>query len=418
MKKYLIAISAIAFSAVQMSAQNFGKTDYAIQKGDYAQAITLLEEIVQNPKTTKHAEAYRKLGETHARLFNEQLMLAAQGMPFDTASFCSHLDAAVNAMTECNKYDTMPDKKGHVKPKFQSENNLNLLQMLDYYNFAGMFMYQNKDNARSLEYFEKYLNLPKNPIFTQHQTDSIYAAGQANYMQAAFNCTLFSYQQKDWDAVLRNADEALKGDENLKDLYIMKYTANLEKGDTLAYVETLKDAIARTSNPSFMGDLITFYMRKQDREGAIAMANDLIQKAPESKTSYYIKGCLEMNMTPYNYEEARNCFDKALKIDPEYLEANTNMGICYVNDITDRLNANEFHIPTGTDDASNKARRKIMQEKVYPWYNKALPYFEKSRELAPDRPELWAQGLYNCYYSLIMDEKAQEIKAAYPQIFQ
>ena len=94
------------------------------------------------------------------------------------------------------------------------------------------------------------------------------------------------------------------------------------------------------------------------------------------------------------------------------------MGICYVNDITDRLNANEFHIPTGTDDASNKARRKIMQEKVYPWYNKALPYFEKSRELAPDRPELWAQGLYNCYYSLIMDEKAQEIKAAYPQIFQ
>ena len=394
MKKILIAISAIAFSAVQMSAQNFGKTDYAIQQGDYAKAITLLEEIVQNPKTTKHAEAYRKLGETHARLFNEQLMLAAQGMPFDTASFCSHLDAAVNAMTECNKYDTMPDKKGHVKPKFQSENNLNLLQMLDYYNFAGMFMYQNKDNARSLEYFEKY------------------------YMQAAFNCTLFSYQQKDWDAVLRNADEALKGDENLKDLYIMKYTANLEKGDTLAYVETLKDAIARTSNPSFMGDLITFYMRKQDREGAIAMANDLIQKAPESKTSYYIKGCLEMNMTPYDYEEARNCFDKALKIDPEYLEANTNMGICYVNDITDRLNANEFHIPTGTDDASNKARRKIMQEKVYPWYNKALPFFEKSRELAPDRPELWAQGLYNCYYSLIMDEKAQEIKAAYPQIFQ
>ena len=68
MKKILIAISAIAFSAVQMSAQNFGKTDYAIQQGEYAKAITLLEEIVQNPKTTKHAEAYRKLGETHARV--------------------------------------------------------------------------------------------------------------------------------------------------------------------------------------------------------------------------------------------------------------------------------------------------------------------------------------------------------------
>ncbi|MBR1594837.1 MAG: hypothetical protein IJ659_08735 [Alloprevotella sp.] len=414
MKKILLAICTIAVSLPAM-AQSFAKVDYAIQQNDFAKAITVLDEIIQNPKTTKFAEAYRKLGISHASIFNEELSKAAQGLPFDTAAFCSHLDKAVEALTKCHEADFTPDKKGKVKPQYQAENNLNLLQMLDYYNFAGMFMYQNRNEKASLEYFEKYLNLPKNPIFSQHQTDSIYAAGRANYSQAAFNCTLFSYNQKDWDAVLRNADEALKDTMNLHDLYIMKYTANLAKGDTLAYVETLKDGVARTSNAGFMGDLITHYMRQQDRTGAIKMADDLIAKSPEAKTSYYIKGCIEMNMTPYDYEAARNCFAKALEIDSEYLEANTNMGICYVNDITDRLNANEYHIPMGTDDASNKARRKIMQEKVYPWYNKALPYFEKVRGMAPERPELWAQGLYSCYYSLLMDEKASEIKAAYPE---
>lgn len=414
MKKILVAICSIALSVPTM-AQSFGKVDYAIQQDDFTKAISLLEEIVQNPKTTKLAEAYRKLGISHASIFNAELMKAAQSLPFDTTAFCTHLDGAVDAFTKCHKTDVMPDKKGRVKPQYEKDNNLNLLQMLDYYNYAGMFMYQNKNEKASLDYFEKYLNLPTNPIFSEHQRDSIYAAGRANYAQAAFNCTLFSYNQKNWDAVLRNAEIALRDTANLHDLYIMRYTACLEKGDTLGYVDALKEAVARTSNAGFMGDLITYYMRKQDRPGAIEMANDLIEKSPEAKTSYYIKGCIEMNMTPYNYEAARQCFAKALEIDPEYLEANTNMGICYVNDITDRLNANEYRIPMGTDDASNKARRKIMQEKVYPWYNKALPYFEKVRNMVPDRPSLWAQGLYSCYYSLLMDEKAQEIKAAYPE---
>ena len=57
-----------------------------------------------------------------------------------------------------------------------------------------------------------------------------------------------------------------------------------------------------------------------------------------------------------------------------------------------------------------------MQEKVYPYYNAALPYFEKVRTMAPDRPELWAQGLYNTYYSLMMDDKVKEILPYLPNL--
>ena len=410
MKKTFCTIALMGLAGCGF-AQNSAiyKADVLLQKQEYTAAIPVLEEIVANPKTTKLSEAYYKLGVAHASIFNTELAKAAASVPFDTVAFNTHLDHAVEAFTRSHEEDIKPDKKGKVKPEREAENKLALHQMLDYYKYAGVFANMNGDNKASLDYFEKYINMPNNPAFTPAERDSIYTAGRANYSQAAINCALLNYNMKNWDGVLRNAEIALRDTMNLHDLFIMKYSAQLQKGDTLGYAETLKEAVARTSSQGFMGDLITYYMNKRDRVGAISMADDLIAKAPTSKTSYYIKGCLEMNMPPYDYEAARRSFEQALKIDPNYLEANTNMGICWVNDITDRLNADEFKIPTSTDDASNKLRRKIMQEKVYPYYNAALPYFEKVREMAPDRPELWAQGLYNTYYSLMMDDKVKEI---------
>ena len=43
-------------------------------------------------------------------------------------------------------------------------------------------------------------------------------------------------------------------------------------------------------------------------------------------------------------------------------------------------------------------------------YKRALPYYEKARELAPDDKTLWLNGLYTCYYRLNMTEKAAEIE--------
>ena len=414
MKRILISLFALGMG-LSAAAQNSAiyKADAAMEKQDFGKAIEILKECLANPKTTKIAEAQRKLGQCNAMFFNDELRKAAQGLPFDTTLFCNSLDNTVEAFTASHIADTAPDAKGKVKPQFEMLNKLNIQQMLNYYNYAGIFQNMAGNTEKSLEYFEKYINMPKNPVFTQQETDSIYAANSADYAQAAYNVSLLNYNMKNWDAVIRNADVALQdpNNENAHDLHVMKTNALLMKGDTVAYVDALKEAVAQTGGGGFLNDLVNYYMRSHDREGAIKMADELIAKNPSEPKTYYIKGVFEMNMTPYNYAAARDNFAKALEMNPDYLEANTNMGVCYVQEISDKLNKGEVKLPTRVDDAaSSKQYQKIMQEQVYPYYNKAIPYFEKARALSPDEPQYWAEGLHRCYYNLKMFEKDNEIK--------
>lgn len=416
---FSIALMAVAGLGFAQNSAHFKAQALMRDKKDFAQAAEVCEQAIANPKTTKFAEIYRDMGLAYASLFNTELAKAANNMPFDTVQFCNYLDKAVDAFTNSNQADIKPDEKGRVKPQFTILNKMNLSQMLNYYNYAGIFKAQGGKNEESLKYFEKYINMPKNPVFTKEETDSIYKKGVHEYSQAAFNVSLLNYNLKHYDAVIRNADVALKDDsldkQNLHDLYVMKSNSYLMLKDTLNYANTLRDAVGATAGEGFMGDLITYYMRRQNRGEAIQMANELISKKGQNKTSYYIKGCLEMNMTPYDYKAAREAFGKAIELDPDYLEANTNMGVCWIQDVQDKINANYFHLPRGNDNASATKYNNIVNTQINPYYKNALPYLEKARQLAPDKPELWAQGLYLCYTNLKQTAKANEIKPLVPK---
>ena len=47
------------------------------------------------------------------------------------------------------------------------------------------------------------------------------------------------------------------------------------------------------------------------------------------------------------------------------------------------------------------------------FYEKAMPYYEKARQLAPDNTSLWKQGLSSVYYNLQMQDKYDEVMQAY-----
>ena len=46
------------------------------------------------------------------------------------------------------------------------------------------------------------------------------------------------------------------------------------------------------------------------------------------------------------------------------------------------------------------------------FYEKAMPYYEKARQLAPDNISLWKQGLSSVYYNLQMEDKYNEVMQA------
>jgi len=412
-----MAVAGTAF------AQNTAiyKADALIKDHDYAGAITLLETAVANPKTTKQAEMYRKMGECHYQMFNEEFIKGAQNVPFDTLSFYNHLDAAVADFTKSFEADNAPDEKGKVKPKLNEQNKVVMKQMLEYYWYAAIFAAKQNNNKLSRDFFVKYLEFPRNAVFGA-ETDSIYAKNPT-YQKATYFAAVQSSQIKDWEATIKYTGEALKDTANLLDLYRLrlmalqeciydsvKYTQAQRADYDSMFGQTLVESVSRTGDEGLMGSLVTYYMQKQDRENATSKSNELLAKDPDNPRLYYVKGVIEMNMPPYNYEEARKNFEKAIELKPDYYAAYKNLGASYINEIEERVNRNEFNLPTGNTEAQVKEYRRIMREKVYPHYNKAKEVYEKLRELTPDQSEYWAEGLYAVYTRLLMQEQAAEVK--------
>lgn len=406
MKKLILtaALSGLcAFTFAQNSA--IYKAQSLQEKGEIKAAADLLDEALANPKTTKFAQMYNMAAEMHAQLFNPELMKAAQGLPFDTTLFVTSLDKMVTYYTKSNEADMKPDKKGNVKPKYQAANHERMLDLLDYYNYAAVFMNQNKQADKSMEYFEKYLNLPKNPIFTKEETDSIYASKRAAYSQTAFNLSLLNYNAKDWAKAIDYADVALQDTLGTRDLYIIKMQSYLAQKDSTSWLKTLTDAVKRTEDEGFMQNLLYYYVVHNDVQGAVSMADELVKANPNNKGPWYMKGCVELNLLK-DYAASRTSFEKALAIDPNYVDANINMAYTYMNEVVSRRNKGEFKL-----DRTNVKQFNEEFEKIKVYYEKALPYFEKVRQLTPDQPRLWASPLQQIYTNLQQKDKAKEMDA-------
>lgn len=415
MKKLFTTIVVMAMSTLCM-AQNSAiyKAQSAIEKKEYAQALEILQTALENPKTTKIAEMQRKIGECCAMIFQPELDNAAKGLPFDTTKFCTYLDKSVEAFTKSHQADIAPDAKGKVKPQFIQMNKLNISQMINYYNYAGMFKYNCGDVKASRDYFIKYIEMPKNPVFSQGMTDTLYTQFHAQYLQAEQNVATMSYQLKDYATTIKYADLALKDTLNLHDLYQLKMVSQYQMGDTLAYMQTLKEAVERTGDEQYTQELITDYMQRKDRDGALALADEIIAKNPSNINAFFLKGSIFLNMPPYDYEMARQNFQKALDLAPTHARANAGMGNAYFNEVVDKMNKGEIKIPYGQGQDIVKKKMAVLQKEVYPYYNKALPFYEASKAAAPDEPRLWCQGLYAVYKQLYMDAKAKELKEQFP----
>ncbi len=401
----ILMMAGVSFASAQNSA--LYKAQACIDQNQYGEAAAILDEALVNPKTTKHAEMYNKAGMVYAQIFNPELIKAAQNMPFDTLLFASALDKSITYYTKSHQADLTPDKKGKVRPKFVDDNYRMIASMLDYYNYAAMFAYAKGDFKTSRELFQKYIELPANPVFSKAQTDSIYTAKKKDYSQAAFNVTMLNYRAKDWDATIKSADIALEQDTlGMNDLYVMKLQAQLEKQDSAAWLNTLKEAVSKVkTNSSFSQNLLYYYVTKNLVDDAKVMGDELVASNPDNKMSWYMKGCVELNMLK-DWAKARECFEKAIAMDPSFVEANINMGVSYINEVIDRRNKGEYCL-----DKRNVKQYNADIDKMKVFYEQAKPYYERVRELIPDQPRKWAAALQQIYSNLGMKQQADEMDA-------
>jgi tetratricopeptide (TPR) repeat protein len=106
---------------------------------------------------------------------------------------------------------------------------------------------------------------------------------------------------------------------------------------------------------------------------------------------------------------AKETYAKVLKLDPENISANYNMGILYYNQAVNLINQSDYDIDiVALDD---------VQDNSIKLFRESLPFMEKAYSLDPNRPETLL-GLSGIYFSLNEKEKSDMFKQKLEEIKQ
>lgn len=392
MKKLFIT-AMVALMATSSFAQDITKQ---LKGKSYDEAVTTLNAALSGLSAEQKAKGYGMLTELAYKdasvAFDTYQINAASGKK-DPVNFKSVLNV-INDACQTDIYDNQPNDKGKVAPKFHKKNvdrlqNLRVLLIV-----AGQECQEKEDNAGALKYYESYVNSAFSSLFSEVAGKKDQNAGNVSRVVA------FLYAQKeDYATAQKFAEIAMADTASAADAEGI-YVAILEKqckthDDTLKYINKLKEINAQKYFPQ----MASLYDRIGEKEMAKKLLDDEIAANPKNKMAWAIKG--ENAMNARDWESAIASFKKAIEIDAQWTTVWFNLGVCASSKGFD---LNEKYSVNGrikTEDA----------EKVKAALVEAKEYFEKVKELDPDRKVIpnWPYQLRMIYNAIGETQKAEEI---------
>lgn len=316
---------------------------------------------------------------------NERMYLRQQQ---DTAALFKLALKMFGDYQSLDSVDALPDKKGRVHLKYRNSNSafLNIYRP-NLYN-GGVFFLRKQNYKEAFSMIDAFLDCQRQPLFENYH----YERDTLN-RTAAFWTVLCGYQTGDHEMALKYKDLALQDTLHLESCF--QYLAEIYKqqGDKPNYEWALvKGFECNPSSSYFFPRLIDYYNTSNQTERAMTIVNDALQTNDSSELFLFAKSNLLLNQG--DYDECIAICDTLITRNDSLADAYYNAGVAYVN--------KAFLLEKGKVDI--KQRREIRQ-----LYQKALPYMERYRALAPQEKDKWAAALYNIYLKLNMGKQFEEI---------
>lgn len=284
--------------------------------------------------------------------------------------------------------DATPDKKGRVRPSYRKAN----AQFLDTYRpnlyYGGIYFIRKNNLQQAYTMLESYLDCLRQPLFSNmnYETDTL------NYT-AAFWTVFCGYNLGNREMTLKYRDLALKDTARLENA--LQYLAETYKAmnDTVSYEQSLRMGFERNRQSAyFFPRIVDLYNETLHPDSAMAIVDQALAANDSLELFLYAKSNLLLNRG--DYDACITLCDTIIARNDSMADAYYNAGVAYVN--------KAFLIEKGNVGA--KQRKQIRQ-----LYQKALPYMERYRALAPQEKDKWAAALYNIYLKLNMGKEFEEI---------
>jgi len=398
----MMALMVAAASSANAQDNLWKKAQSLCDANKLEEAITTITPCLTSDQTLKKADAWNTLFNIDYAIFLRENTIEVNNkknktqIPYDTVAYYNGIVGALKAAMECDKYDATPNEKGKVKIRFREINGNKVFLVRPQVINAGLAAYNKKDYAKAFDNFSLYIESAKAPLFSAIKTD-----GPDKYLSTvAYYASLVAYSNKNYDGVKKYIDIALADTSVKRDAMELKVYIYKDTKDSVNYLNALKEAHASYPTESKYFDmLVNYYLSAGNPEATKKFASEEMAKDPNNKSALYVNGVVLMNQKMW--DEAVVSFKKAIELDPEYMEANFNAGVC--------LNSKASEM---RDKLADKRGNLTMAQynSIIPIVKESCIYLEKARQIAPDRKDLWAYPLYTVYYALKNTAKTAEME--------
>ena len=365
----------------------------------YAEAESLVKSTLgQLASDAEKAKAYNKLVDLAMADFDAQNAIVTENQvnktmgkeekPVDQNLL---VESAYNALLngiECDKYDQLPNEKGKVKPAFAEKNAQRLFTQPRFTLVnAGQDAAQNRDNAKARKYWEIFVLSDAAPLFANCDRTQ----QKEFFGQVARFAAVYAYQDKDMEAATKLCDIAMKDPQEYEGCLNLKLEI-LGDGlksheDSVAYCNKLKDLYAEHKTDGVMEKLYNTLLGIGEKDAAFKVLDDALAENPNNFVALADKGLGLLNEKP---AEAATYLKKACELKSDNAALQTYAGT-----------ALSIQAQNTEDPNAKKAL-----------YKEAIGYYDKAKELDPDRLQSnWGYNRYNAYYNFY-GEDAPETKQA------
>ncbi len=364
---------------------------------DFAKAEELINAALSDSQTKDDPNTWDVAGLIQKQINEKEMEKAYLRQPYDTMKVYNSAVNMCKYYLKCDELAEQPDEKGKVKNKYRKANSAAMLDARGNLINGGIQYFNMGDNTTALSFFGTYVDMAISPMFEKEnllQNDTILP-------QVSYYAAMAAMRMEDYPTVLRYAPYGKNDPEVGK--YAMEFisTSLKNQGDTAKWLDSLKEGIEKYPEYTFFfGNLIDYYSNNDKYDEAMQFADEMLAKDPTNVFYLYVKGYLYYNTK--EYDKAIAAFEKTIEVDPTYAEAYSYMGVIYC------LQAQDFSENSTTD--VNDPKYREDQVKLMEFYKKALPCYEKARQLKPDDRDLWLNGLYRVYYNLNMGPEFEEIE--------
>ena len=352
---------------------------------DFAKAEKLMTDLLKDSTHQENPRIYDmwlQAVEKQYQQVNEQMY---KKQPVDTMGLFTLTQRLFIIGERLDSIDMQPDKKGKVNLHYREDN----AKRLDTYRpnlfFGGAFYLRKNELQKAFDFFEYYIDCSQQPLFTDYD----YMNKDTRMGEAAYWATYSGYRMRNPVLTLRYSKLAKRDSSKLE--YTLQYIAEAWKQlkDDSSYVASLIEGFKLYPKSNyFFPRLMDNYTSKGHLESALQVADEAL--AADSLSTLFLLAKSTMLLNLGRYEQCLDYSQRIIDLDGQVADAYYNAGTACLNMILDM--------------DPRKQKKQIQKA-----YQRALPFMEAYRRLAPQEKQKWAPALYRIYFNLNMGKQFDEI---------